>query len=305
MRAALIVSLGLLTAAPQARLAVTHTARAIQPGEVVLMTIDAPAAPRDVAVRAFERDWPVYRDAEGAWHALVGIDLDAKPGTYDVKIAAAGDHATEPLTVARRVFPTRQLTVNPDLVNPPPEMMARVESEAQHLHEIWDHPAPQRLWTSPFVRPVPDEANSTFGTRSIYNGQPRSPHTGADFLSPAGRPVKAPNAGRIVLAAALYFTGNTVIIDHGLGLFSLLAHLSEIDVTTGDMVAAGDIVGKVGATGRVTGPHLHWAVRLNNARVDPLSLLYVLGAAPRGGGPGEAPSLSDTLLVREPRTPHD
>jgi murein DD-endopeptidase MepM/ murein hydrolase activator NlpD len=146
---------------------------------------------------------------------------------------------------------------------------------------------------------VPDEANSSFGTRSIYNGQPRSPHSGADFLSPAGRPVKAPNAGRIVLAASQYFTGNTVIIDHGLGLFSLLAHLSEIDVELGDTVAPGDVVGKVGATGRVTGPHLHWTVRVNNARVDPLSLLYVLGESPRGGGPaGEGPRLSDRLWVR-------
>jgi murein DD-endopeptidase MepM/ murein hydrolase activator NlpD len=277
---------------------VTHTARAIRQGEVVLLTIDAPAASRDVAVRAFDRDWPAYRDADGTWRALVGIDLDAKAGEYDVRIAAGGEHTTDHLVVARRVFPTRRLTVNPDLVNPPPEMMARVQAEAKHLHEIWDHPAPQRLWASPFVRPVPDEANSSFGTRSIYNGEPRSPHTGADFLSPAGRPVKAPNAGRIVLAAPQYFTGNTVIIDHGLGLFSLLAHLSEIDVKAGDLVAAGDIVGKVGATGRVTGPHLHWSVRDGNARVDPLSLLYVLGASPQGGGPGDAPTLSDRLWVR-------
>ena len=264
----------------------------------MLLTIDAPAASRDVTVRAFERDWPAYRDADGPWHALVGIDLDAKPGAYDVRIAAGGEHATDHLTVTRRVFPTRRLAVNPDLVHPPPEMMVRVEAEAQHLREIWDHPAPQRLWASPFVRPVPDEANSAFGTRSIYNGEPRSPHTGADFLSPAGRPVKAPNAGRIVLAAPQYFSGNTVIIDHGLRVFSLLAHLSEIDVKTGDMVVAGDVVGKVGATGRVTGPHLHWAVRVNNSRVDPLSLLYVLGASPGGGGPEEAPSLSDRLWVR-------
>ncbi len=146
------------------------------------------------------------------------------------------------------------------------------------LHEIWDHPAPQRLWASLFVRPVPDPANSAFGTRSVYNGEPRSPHSGADFLSPTGRPVKAPNAGRVRLAASLYFTGNTVIIDHGLGLFSLLAHLSEIDVKDGEEVTAGQIIGKVGATGRVTGPHLHWTVRDNNARVDPLSLLFLLGA---------------------------
>jgi murein DD-endopeptidase MepM/ murein hydrolase activator NlpD len=106
---------------------------------------------------------------------------------------------------------------------------------------------------------------------------PRSPHSGADFVSPEGTPIRAPNAGTIVLARDLYFSGNTVVIDHGLGLFSLVAHLSAMEVKEGETVDAGAIVGRVGATGRVTGPHLHWAVRANGARVDPLSLLAVLG----------------------------
>ena len=263
--------------AAQGTVTVTRAARAIQPGEVVLLTIDAPAAAQRVTVRAFGQDWAAFRDGGARWQALVGIDLDTKPGPYDATVSADGTQTREPLTVARHVFPTRRLTVNPDLVHPPPDQLARVEREAQHLHEIWDHPAPQRLWTEPFVRPVPDEANSAFGTRSIYNGEPHAPHSGADFLSPAGRPVKAPSAGRVVLADPQYFSGNTVIIDHGLGLFSTLMHLEEIDVKVGDMVTAGQIIGKVGATGRVTGPHLHWSVRLDNARVDPLSLMYVLG----------------------------
>jgi murein DD-endopeptidase MepM/ murein hydrolase activator NlpD len=252
----------------------------------VLLAIDAPASAQQVSVRAFDRDWPAYRDASGGqWHALVGIDLDTKIGTYDAIVAAGAERATERLAVTRRVFPTRRLTVNPDLVHPPPDQEARVEREAKHLHDLWDHSAPQRLWTTAFVRPVPDDANSAFGTRSVYNGEARPPHTGADFLSPTGRLVKAPNAGRIVLADPLYFSGNTVIIDHGLGLFSMVAHLSEIDVKVGDVVTRGQILGKVGATGRVTGPHLHWAVRLNTARVDPLSLLFVSGAgAPSSSG---------------------
>ena len=132
------------------------------------------------------------------------------------------------------------------------------------------------------MRPVPQEANSAFGTRSIFNGKPRNAHGGADFLSPAGTPIQAPNAGRIAIARNLYYSGNTVIIDHGLGLFSMLAHLSAIDVHEGDRVTAGQLLGRVGATGRVTGPHLHWAIRASGARVDPLSLLAVLGppAAP-------------------------
>jgi murein DD-endopeptidase MepM/ murein hydrolase activator NlpD len=169
------------------------------------------------------------------------------------------------------------LSVDPALVNPPPDAQKRIDRESRELAAAFTASPPERSWTTAFVRPVPDVANSAFGTHSVFNGQPTSQHTGADFLSPSGRPVKAPNAGRVVIAGARYFSGNTVVIDHGQGLFSVLAHLSQIDVAVGDTVAAGRVIGTVGSTGRVTGPHLHWAVRLNGARVDPLSLLNVAG----------------------------
>jgi len=258
-------------------------ARAIEPGEALMVTVDSGGP---VTAHVFDRDWPGYADGGPSWHVLVGIDLDTKPGRYDLIVHAGSGVLHKTLIVQPRAFPTRRLRVNPDLVHPPPQMEARIVKETSHLRELWDRSAPERLWTGPFVRPVPDPANSAFGTRSVYNGEPRSPHTGADFLSPAGRPIKAPNSGRVVLAEPQYFSGNTVIIDHGLGLFSMVAHLSEIDVKVGEDVEKGQLVGKVGATGRVTGPHLHWTVRLNNARVDPLSLLYATRAAttspPRG-----------------------
>jgi murein DD-endopeptidase MepM/ murein hydrolase activator NlpD len=128
---------------------------------------------------------------------------------------------------------------------------------------------------------VPGAANSRFGTRSVFNGEARAPHAGADFSAALGQPIKAPNAGLVVAARPLYYSGNTVILDHGLGLYSMLAHLSRIDVHEGDRVAAGDVVGLVGATGRVTGPHLHWALRVGGARVDPLSALALLGPPAR------------------------
>jgi hypothetical protein len=236
-------------------------------------------------VRAFDRDWPVHAvdrpaPGRGRWRALVGIDLDRKPGRYSIGVTTQSGRADHTLIVGARTFRTRRLTVDPDLVNPPPEARERIERETQELAAIWTASSADRLWRGAFVPPVPDPANSAFGTRSVYNGEARSPHTGADFLSPTGRPVKAPGAGRVVLAGSRYFTGNTVVIDHGAGLLSLLAHLSEIETHAGDMVEAGTVVGKVGATGRVTGPHLHWTVRLNGARVDPLSLLYVTQSAP-------------------------
>ena len=272
--------------APPPAIQITARSRSLQPGELVVLSIALPAAAGSVHARAFGRDVTVYPAGDGAWTALVGIDLDVKPGTYPVEVdAGAAAHANYDLHVLPRVFRTRRLSVNEAFVTPPTSEQARIEREAALLAGVWQAPAAERLWTGPFVRPVPHEANSAFGTRSVFNGKPRNSHGGADFLSPAGTPIHAPNAGRIAVARSLYFSGNTVIVDHGLGLFSMLAHLSAIEVHEGDMVTAGQVLGLVGATGRVTGPHLHWAVRAGGARVDPLSLLALLGppaATPSG-----------------------
>jgi len=260
-----------------AALEVIARSRSTQPGELVLVAITAPPQTRRVRVRAFDREIPPYPVDERHWQALVGIDLDTRPGTYPIAVDADGhDTAAYQLVVRPRKFPTRRLTVDPDFVTPPASARERIESDAKLLDDVW-HERSARLWHAPFVRPVPQAANSAFGTRSVFNGQRRNAHGGADFLSPAGTPVHAPNAGRIAVARDLYFSGNTVVIDHGLGLFSMLAHLSSFDVREGDRVEAGAVVGRVGATGRVTGPHLHWAVRAGGARVDPLSVLTLLG----------------------------
>jgi murein DD-endopeptidase MepM/ murein hydrolase activator NlpD len=279
MRAACAV-VAALTLAP-APIQISARSRSLQPGEVVLLSIVLPERSETVRVRAFDRAVAAYPDGDRTWRALVGVDLDVEPGTYPVTVetgAGAGPrHATYDLAIAPRVFRTRRLTVNEAFVTPPASEQARIEREAALLAEVWKTPAGERLWSTAFVRPVPQEANSAFGTRSIFNGKPRNAHGGADFLSPGGTPIHAPNAGRIAVARNLYFSGNTVIIDHGLGLFSMLAHMSAIDVHEGDRVTAGQVLGLVGATGRVTGPHLHWAVRTGGARVDPLSLLALLG----------------------------
>jgi murein DD-endopeptidase MepM/ murein hydrolase activator NlpD len=179
--------------------------------------------------------------------------------------------------VRPKAFRTRRLTVDPDFVTPPPSAAERIARDARLLQATWASSAPERLWTGSFVAPVGEPANSAFGSRSVFNGKLRAAHGGADFPSAAGTPIHAPNAGRVAVARDLYYSGNTVVLDHGAGLFSTLAHLSAFDVQEGDRVTAGQPVGRVGATGRVTGAHLHWAVRVNGARVDPLSLLAVLG----------------------------
>lgn len=269
-----------------AALEVTARSRSQQPGELVVLTIAVPASVTAVHVRAFDREVMPFLVESHIWRTLIGIDLDVRPGTYRVSIDASPgrEHAIYDLVVTARRFRTRRLTVDPAFVTPPASARERIARDAALLDAAWRSPAAERLWTTRFVRPVPQEANSAFGTRSIFNGTPRNAHGGADFMSPPGTPIHAPNGGRIVIARDLYFSGNTVVIDHGLGLFSTLAHLSAFDVHEGDRVSAGQIVGRVGATGRVTGPHLHWAVRVGSARVDPLSVLSMLGTAPREGG---------------------
>ncbi|HEY7288041.1 MAG TPA: peptidoglycan DD-metalloendopeptidase family protein [Vicinamibacterales bacterium] len=264
-------------AAQSTPLTIDVDARSVQPGEVVLLSIGAPTAAHEVHVRAFNRQIQAFALGEGRWEALVGIDLDVKPGTTSISVEGGGARVARELVVKPKTFRTRRLTVDPDFVTPPPSAEARIEADAKLMARTWESSAPERLWSAPFSRPVADPANSAFGTRSIFNGLPRNAHGGADFLSPAGTMVHAPNAGRVLVARDLYYSGNTVVIDHGLGLFSMFAHLSAFDVREGDRIENRAPIGRVGATGRVTGPHLHWAVRANGARVDPLSLLAVLG----------------------------
>jgi murein DD-endopeptidase MepM/ murein hydrolase activator NlpD len=274
---AAVLLLALSGATPAgAALRIDLQARAIQPGELIVVTIEAPETD-PIHVTAFDQPIIPTAVAPGRWRALVGIDLDVRPGSYDLVVDSGPRHETRRLEVRPRRFRTRRLTVDPDFVTPPPSVEARIAQENELLRATWAASPAEALWTKPFVRPVHAAANSAFGTRSIFNGVPRNAHAGADFLSPAGTPVRAPNSGKVVIARNLYFSGNTVIVDHGAGLFSLLAHLSTIDVREGEAVEVGTIVGRVGATGRVTGPHLHWTVRVSGGRVDPLSLLALLG----------------------------
>ncbi len=241
-----------------------------QPGGVVLLTLHAPARLARATARVFDMDVPLDVDAAGTWQALLGIDLDVKAGLYPVTVTAidAVSETSSIVEVQLRVqagqFPTRRLRVAPRYVDPPAGEVTRILAEAKRLTDIFASRTTKQ-WQGPFRPPAPGTPNSNFGLRSVFNGQARNPHAGVDYRGPTGQPIAAPDRGTVVLAEDLYFTGQTVIVDHGAGLFSLFAHLSRIDVTPGQQVAPGDIVGRLGATGRVTGPHLHWAVRLGGA----------------------------------------
>lgn len=211
--------------------------------------------------------------------ALLGVDLEKPPGDYELLVSAItgnGERAecTATLPVSSGKFATERLTVQQQFVEPNEQQAQRAVAEQEKLRNIFDHVTPEKLWHGPFRLPLgPGVRGTNFGKRRILNGQPRSPHTGADFPAPTGTPIHATQSGRVVLAEELYFSGNTVIIDHGLGVYSLYGHLSATDVAAGDTVKAGQVVGKVGATGRVTGPHLHWGVTVNKARINPPQLV--------------------------------
>ena len=261
---------------------VEHQARSIHPGEVVILQVRSSAPVLGVQASVFGADVRFFSDGDNVfWSGVVGIDLEARPDDYLVEIQATLDdgntvHSVYPLAVQAKEFPTRHLSVAPSFVNPPSEVLTRIRREAERQNEIFQTASDERQWSGGFLRPVSGDSTSSFGRRSVFNGEARSPHSGTDFRAGEGTPILAPNAGTVVLADELYFSGNAVILDHGWGLYSYFAHLSSFDVAEGEQVERGQVVGKVGATGRVTGPHLHWTVRLNNARVDPLSLMTLL-----------------------------
>ena len=253
----------------------------VQPGDVVRVVVAPPAAAASLQARWGDQEVPFVRDGDGRWLALLGIDVAEPPGPRVLRLAASAasgarlDHDA-PIQIAARRVRTRRLRVNPRFVTPPRSARPRIEREAALLDDLFRRSSPERWWRDGAVRPVEGVAVSGFGVRSILNGRNRGPHNGLDLAAGTGTPVHAPTPGVVVAARDLYYSGNTVILDHGMGLFSTMAHLSAIDVSEGQRVDQGALLGRVGATGRVTGPHLHWAVRLHGARVDPLSLLEAL-----------------------------
>lgn len=259
-------------------LAVSHRAKVIAPGDVVLVTVVPSAPVETVEGTAFDRRVIFWKSDDGKeWRGLVGVPLDTPAGAHDVFVQATGATgaiATRPLTLRLqdKQFATRRLTVDPRFVDPPADQVERILREQALLNETF-LAVTNRLWRGAFVGPVPGRPNSSFGRLTEFNKEPRGRHQGADYAVGTGTPVRAPNAGRVVIADDLYFSGNTIVLDHGGGLFSLFAHLSRMGVPRGTLVAKGDKVGEVGATGRVTGPHLHWAVRLGEVSVDPQSLI--------------------------------
>ena len=253
-------------------------------GQGQALEISYPTEPgvTDVAVQWSGHSVPFVRSGDH-WVTTVGVDLDSRPGshTVDVTFRYADGHSRverQPVEVRAEKYPTTELTVEDRFVELSPEDQTRAEREGEETNAIYSTMTPERYWTESFRVPVQGAKDGrNFGHRRVFNGQPRAPHSGADLRAKTGTPIYAANRGRIVLAKDLFYSGNAVFIDHGLGLYTTYLHLSNVNVAVGDWVERGQLLGLAGATGRVTGPHLHWGVRILDARVDPFSLVR-LGA---------------------------
>ena len=240
-------------------------------GDIVRLSLRLPTGARNGEVTFAGKTIPGF-ETGGLLNVYVGIDLDTKPGAHEFSYVMGEDRGTLTFNVKERAFETESLTVEKKYTAPSKETQARIEREAKELEEIWQRVTRDRLWGKAFVRPASGPLGSAFGLRRVFNKKPKSPHAGVDIKAPAGAEVVAANHGKVVLARDLFFTGNTVIIDHGLGLYTVYAHLSRIDVEAGATVERAARIGLVGATGRATGPHLHFGVKLAGARVDPATL---------------------------------
>ena len=240
------------------------------PGGVLLLPLGA-AAERPLA---WQGDVPVLvLGSPAGWTAVLGVPLDAMPGAGQLRLQGAGLPSTLPYQVLPHRYAEQRLTVAPRHVDLSADALARHQRERAHQATViarFSQPLPAQLAMRP---PVAGPRSGSFGLRRVFNGQPRSPHSGMDIAAPTGTPVLAPLDGQVADVGDYFFNGQTVWLDHGGGLLSMLCHLSRIDVQPGDTVRTGAPLGAVGDTGRVTGPHLHWSVSLNRAMVDPALFL--------------------------------
>ncbi len=256
---------------------VTITPAIVVAGSPELIRVSVPAS-------KVEGEWmghkiEFFRTKDGsAWLALAGVDVEGAVGAFTLRIhlkTAGGEtrDLSETVEIHAAHYRTETLNVEPKFVEPGPEELKQIEAEVALKEKVFGASAAEPEWSGDFIAPVRAQPTDSFGVRRTFNGKLASVHKGMDFRAASGTPVHAANSGVVVLARPLYYEGNCVVIDHGLGLFTISMHLSRIDVHEGERVVKGQRLGLSGATGRVTGPHLHWAVRWQGAYLDPAKLL--------------------------------
>ena len=221
-----------------------------------------------------------FGEQNGTYEGLIGIDMNTRPGMYEIKIVATNGGSgvymgAFSLKVEKVDFGIQKLSLPSSMVDLDAKTLERVNRETKQVKAVFQAFRNERIWRGVFIRPVEGKLSSAFGVIRIINGKHRGMHTGIDLGAEEGTPVKACNSGVVVLVDELFLSGKSIVLDHGRGLYSMYFHFSESLVMEGDSLSTGAILGRVGSTGRSTKPHLHWGIRMNGARVDPLSLLKI------------------------------
>ncbi len=276
-------------------------------GQVLVVKVPESEEITEVNGTFLHRTIPFFRDSRAGespgYVGLLGIDMQDDPGTYELAVEVKQGERTKHLSynvlVAKEKFAVEHLKLPKDKVDLDEKAAARWKAEQQLVQQALAENSRLKLWHSSFVEPVNGRRTGIFGSVRIMNGQPRNPHNGEDIGAPLGADVVATNDGVVRLTVDHIFSGKGVFVDHGLGFYSMYFHLSDILVKDGDLVKAGQVIGKVGATGRATGPHLHWGVKLNGARVNPYALLdlpFKNGTSP--GNPAPAPALESAPVTQ-------
>lgn len=258
----------------------------VETGDTLLVQIDCrhlPVLVRDPVVSFGDQTIQMFLhpdETRRAYAGLVGIALSARPGPAKIKAAwrvGSQQHATSiAFTIRPGAYGEETLKVDPRHVRPSPDDLERIRREQAELKEIYTSGSRSRLWQDGFRVPVPGEMNGPFGTRRLFNGELQSQHSGVDFRAQTGDTVYTAGSGMVCLAKDLFYSGNAVIVDHGAGVFTSYSHLSRMEVAVGQRVEKGAVIGLAGATGRATGPHLHWGAKVNNISVNPLTLMRTI-----------------------------
>lgn len=208
---------------------------------------------------------------KGCYVALAAIDLQARPGVYRIPLKIGKRKTALRLRVLKGRFETIRLTLPEEKVSPDPEALERINREAELLNSIWEVES-ERLWEGRFILPLKNPLSTPFGTKRIINGETVSIHRGLDMKGLEGEEIRASNCGTVVLTEELFFGGNTVILDHGQGIFTVYMHMSRFNVSPGDLVSKNDVIGYVGSSGRSSGPHLHFGVKVKGVNANPVSV---------------------------------
>ncbi len=251
-------------------------------GSLVLATIKMgrPIAPDErVYAKFLGKKFDFYlleKSNREVYQGLIAVPYRQKSGPQKIEIYVDSENIQVPIKIYSGKYTSETLRVDPKKVSPPKKYIPRILREIKEVKKIYNYRGKNKLWTGPFSYPVRSKVTSDFGTARKYNGHFRGYHRGLDLKAAVGTPIRAPADGKVVMSKSLYYTGNTVLLDHGYGLITLYAHMSKLKVKNGQSVKRGKILGLAGATGRVTGPHLHWGAILNSVKVNPLDLIRIV-----------------------------